>query len=295
MSLELVIEVLVVDDSPVDRSLVKKVLERQTYLTCGTAENGSLAMEMISEQRPDLIITDLQMPRMDGLELVRAIRAGYPGLPVILMTAHGSEEIAVQALKDGAASYVPKSRLSLDLLPTVEQVLSRAQQRFERERLLECIVRRDTSFELENDPALVHSLIEHLQAELRRISFTDAAGILQIGSALEAALLNSLYHGNLEIDHSCHGDELTALAGRRRSESPYKDRKIFVTAKYSPKEACFVIRDEGRGFEHENRTRSTVGGLVGDCGRGISLMQAMMDEVKYNKEGNEVAMAIRRK
>ena len=56
---------------------------------------------------------------MDGLQLVQAIRSKYPGMPVILMTAHGSEDIAIQALQKGAASYVPKKSLARDLAETL--------------------------------------------------------------------------------------------------------------------------------------------------------------------------------
>ena len=61
---------------------------------------------------PALVLTDLIMPEMNGLELVKAIREHHPFVPVILMTSKGNEEIAVQALQGGAASYVPKSQLA---------------------------------------------------------------------------------------------------------------------------------------------------------------------------------------
>jgi CheY-like chemotaxis protein len=73
------------------------------------AGNGRDALEKIKSAPPDLVVTDLVMPEMDGLELVKEVRRTYPTIPVILMTAHGSEEIAAAALKAGAASYVPNA------------------------------------------------------------------------------------------------------------------------------------------------------------------------------------------
>jgi len=68
---------------------------------------------------PDLVVTDWQMPEIDGLELVNTIGDKYPEVPVVLMTAHGSEVVAAQALANGAASFVPKSDLADNLVETV--------------------------------------------------------------------------------------------------------------------------------------------------------------------------------
>jgi len=78
------------------------------------------------------VLADLMMPRMDGLELVEEVCSRSPGTPVILMTARGSEQIAVQALQMGAAGYVPKSVLHEQLVAVVQRVLSVA--RIDRRR-----------------------------------------------------------------------------------------------------------------------------------------------------------------
>ena len=199
MSMELVVEVLVVDDSAVDRQLAGRLIEKQSSLSVGYAGDGREALLSIRKQRPDIVVTDLLMPGMDGLELVRVLRAEFPQLPVILMTGHGSETVAAQALQAGAASYVPKGRLAQELVPTLEKVLDRARAESQPERLVESVVYCDTGYELDNDPELVASLVEHVQHAWRGLRFCDRASALQLGSALEAALLNALYHGNFEL------------------------------------------------------------------------------------------------
>lgn len=101
--------VLVVDDSPLDRRLASRMLE-EIGLRVSCAEHGREALEIIERSPPDVVLADMQMPVMDGLELVRQIGARFPWIPVIVMTAYGSEEIAVIALQIGAASYVPKQK-----------------------------------------------------------------------------------------------------------------------------------------------------------------------------------------
>src|SRR5438445_779607 len=116
--------VLVVDDSPVDRRLAGVVVKSNAVWTTAYATNGREALEVIRQSPPDLVLTDLLMPEMDGLALVEEIHARYPSLPVILMTAHGSEEVALQALRAGAVSYVPKKWLARDLIPAIDQALA---------------------------------------------------------------------------------------------------------------------------------------------------------------------------
>src|SRR5262245_56994905 len=114
--------VLVVDDSAVDRSLIGGLLDRESDWRVEFANNGGQAMSRLRGLEVDVVVTDLNMPEMDGLDLVRAVRIQYPDLPVILITGQGSESLAIEALEQGAASYVPKARLGEMLAETVEQV-----------------------------------------------------------------------------------------------------------------------------------------------------------------------------
>ena len=106
---EAMVRVLVVDDSAIDRRLAGSFL-RRAGMEPTHAHNGVQALESIERSVPDIVVTDLQMPEMDGLELVEAIRRIYPSLPVILMTAHGSEEIAVQALQQRRRELCPQAQ-----------------------------------------------------------------------------------------------------------------------------------------------------------------------------------------
>src|SRR3954471_16062609 len=96
-------EVLIVDDSPIDRRLAGRIVEKSTGLRVSYASDGLEALRQIARSAPAVVVTDMQMPEMDGLDLVREIRCLHPSIPVVLMTAFGSEEIAIRALKAGAA------------------------------------------------------------------------------------------------------------------------------------------------------------------------------------------------
>ncbi len=294
MSMELVVEVLVVDDSAVDRQLAGRLIEKQSHLSVGHAADGREALSIIRQQCPDIVVTDLLMPGMDGLELVRVLRDEYPQLPVVLMTGHGSETVATEALRLGAARDVPTCRLAQDLVPTVQNVLDRAHKGGRPERLVESLVDCDTGYVLENDPELITSLVEHVQQCLVRIQFCDPPGALQIGSALEAALNNAQYHGNFEFGSESTPADCAALSQVRRNEPPYRDRRIHVRARFSAEEALFIIRDEGRGFDHAAHATARQARSVGERDRGLTLMHMFMDGVTFNEAGNEVTLVKRR-
>src|SRR5215475_9333151 len=147
--------VLVVDDSAVDRRFVGGLLSRDGRYQVEFAEDGSQALSKIRESNPDVIVTDLQMPNRNGLELVTAVRMHHSHVPIILMTGHGSEDLAVEALHRGAASYVPKPQLGERLLDSIEEAISLAHSDRTYDRLIGCLERCEFEFHLDNDPMLV--------------------------------------------------------------------------------------------------------------------------------------------
>lgn len=289
--------ILVVDDSAVDRIRVEKLLGK-VGVRVQTAASGREALDFLTREPADLVLTDMQMPEIDGLQLVEEIRSKHPAIPVILMTAHGSEEIAVTALQKGAASYVPKRNLARDLAETIASVLEVAKAGRNEQQLLESLVTTESNFILDNDPSLVPSLIGHLENNLKRMQLCDENGLIRVAVALREALINAIYHGNLEI-----GSELRELDDKgfydlieeRRQQEPYQDRRVHVSAKESHRDAVYVIRDEGPGFDPSTLPDPTdPANLEKISGRGLLLIRTFMDEVHHNAAGNEITMVKRR-
>jgi CheY-like chemotaxis protein len=295
--------ILVVDDSQAERRLIGGLLQKSLNCKVEYAANGEEALAIMNQSAAELIVTDLAMPVMDGLELVAAVRHDFPDVPVILMTAYGNESLALEALEQGATSYVPKSQLTERLAETVEEVLAIVQADRSYEHLLACLSETEFRFVLENDPDLVDPLVDLVGRMATGMGVCDAAGRLQLGVALKEAMLNALFHGNLEItaeqtaevQDMLIGEDDLSLVEQRRAEPPYRDRRIFVDVRISPAETRFVIRDQGAGFDHVSvPSPDDPGTLDGDRGRGMSLMYRFMDEVTYNQAGNEVTMVKRR-
>ena len=140
--------VLVVDDCAVDRTLAGEILKKEAGFAIDYARNGEEALQQIGRAAPDLVLTDLQMPHIDGLQLVSTVREKYPRVPVILMTSQGSEEIAFRALQLGAASYVPKTFLHDNLRDTVHKVLQASINESYYQKAMECLARSERVFSL---------------------------------------------------------------------------------------------------------------------------------------------------
>jgi len=100
-------KVLVVDDEPAIREVMEMILQEWGY-DVRLASDGVEAKEMVEAYGPDIVISDVVMPQLSGLDLLRALKAGNPARPVILVTAHASVDLAVESMKQGAQDFITK-------------------------------------------------------------------------------------------------------------------------------------------------------------------------------------------
>lgn len=290
--------ILVADDSVLDQRYVGRILEQHGGWRILFARSGEEVLAAIARTPPAVVLTDMNIPEVDGLTLVERVRERFPLVPVVLMTGSGSERVAVAALKAGAADYVPKQALAYDLVPVLDRVLSLGQAAHRRYRVLQGMTRRSSQFIFENDPALVPPLVAQLREDLIEIGLCNVTEAMRAGIALEEALLNAVYHGNLEVSSELreNGDEeFHTLARERSTQEPYASRRVRVTARLTPARATFVITDQGPGFDVSKIPDPTDPRFQDrPSGRGVLLMRTFMDDVRYNTVGNRVTMVKRR-
>jgi len=116
------IRVLIVDDEAVIRDGLKRILSTERFMV-ETCASGFRAIELLNEQEFDLIITDLKMPGMNGIEVLKAVATLQPGVPVIMITGYATVETAVEAMKNGAVDYITKPFAPAQFLEKVEHAL----------------------------------------------------------------------------------------------------------------------------------------------------------------------------
>ena len=293
--------ILVVDDSSVARTMAGRLLEDQTDYPVQYASDGIEALEHMEHRLPLAIVADLQMPNMDGMQLVKAVHRKYPQVPVILITAFGSEDVALEALLVGAADYVPKTRLATDLAESVQGVLALNTLDRRHQRLASCLRHQELRYELENDALLIPPLVEQLQHIAMDLSLIESSDVMRFARSVMEALRNAIYHGNLELpfDHikaaEQRGADALQFMKQRQLELPYRDRRVFVHAVFTPEEARIAVRDEGPGFDVSKlpNVRKDPSQLLEGAGRGLVLIRMFMDEVTFNATGNEITLVKR--
>ncbi len=134
MNEEHIPQILIVDDEPANVESLTRILKRENYKLF-QALNGKEALDIMREEEIDLVITDLMMPKMDGLELLKAIKAISSYTEVIVITAYGSIERAVEVIKEGAYDFVIKPLKRRDIVKTVKKALEKVSLLQENKRL----------------------------------------------------------------------------------------------------------------------------------------------------------------
>jgi two-component system chemotaxis response regulator CheY len=116
--------ILIVDDTMFMRTLLKNILFSGGHDIVGEAENGEMAVEMYASLKPDLVTMDVVMPKMNGIEALKTIRAQDSGARVVMCTAVGQEQMVKLAIKTGAKGYIVKPFQAPKVLEEVGNILN---------------------------------------------------------------------------------------------------------------------------------------------------------------------------
>jgi DNA-binding NarL/FixJ family response regulator len=123
------IRLLVVDDDAGFRKTLRHLLaDREDATVVGEAGNGEEALRLVEALRPDVVLMDLAMPRMSGLEVTRRLKVRWPDMAVVMITVHDDEVYRRTALAAGAAAFLVKKTLGMDLWPTLLRVAGKGQE-----------------------------------------------------------------------------------------------------------------------------------------------------------------------
>jgi len=122
------IRLLVVDDDPGFRETLRGLLTQwEDMVILGEADGGDEALRLADDLRPDVVLMDLAMPRMNGLEVTRLLKARWPAMAVIIITVHDEEAYRRTALATGAEAFLQKKTLGMELWPTLFKIARRTQ------------------------------------------------------------------------------------------------------------------------------------------------------------------------
>ena len=232
--------ILVVDDNADMRRYLVRVL--QGHWQVDTASDGAAALERIRERPPDLIITDIMMPRIDGLELLRRVRTetATEQIPVLLLSARAGEEASVGGLRAGADDYLIKPFSRHELLARIESRLATSRQqaaeRQARSQAEHTIRAREEFFaalahELRSPAACLFTWIERLREQGRRGRDSDALDVLETAAHTVRRLAEDLIDvargtaGHMRVNREPYATLAPLVAGVLEAYEPAMSKK----------------------------------------------------------------------
>lgn len=115
--------ILVVDDAAFMRMMIKDTLSKNGFVICGEAENGAKAVEKFKEVSPELVIMDITMPEMDGIQAVKEIKKINASAKIIMCSAMGQQAMVIEAIQAGAKDFIVKPFQQERILEAVKKVL----------------------------------------------------------------------------------------------------------------------------------------------------------------------------
>ena len=114
--------ILICDDAAFMRMMIKDILTKNGYNIAGEAENGAKAVEKYAELKPDLVLMDITMPEMDGIEALKKIKASDPGASVIMCSAMGQQAMVIESIQSGAKDFIVKPFQADRVIEAVQKV-----------------------------------------------------------------------------------------------------------------------------------------------------------------------------
>lgn len=259
--------ILVADDEPLVRDLLANLLTRKGHEVL-LAADGEEALKLFRGNRVDLVLSDVRMPGVNGLQLLKAVKDANPRVPVVLISGYGQVETVVDALKAGAESFLAKPLHMDQLSKVVDQALNLVSIRPGVPPTLPEF-RQASRMAAPSNPDYIGEIVYQIALSAVAVGFAEIDLDNNVKLALVEAITNGMEHGNQ------WNDDLSIQV-----ESTITRNLLEVT-----------IRDQGPGFDPAQLPDPTSPEqLLCERGRGIFLIRSIMDEVIFTPPNNVVTI-----
>lgn len=284
--------VLIVDADETARSVLQRKLSRSGYNVVSFEKAEDVLYILKSgELKIDLIISDVKLRKMDGIELLQRVKAMDVPLPVLLITGKGNVEDAITALRLGVDDFIRKPFDANDVVSSVYSIIRRRQEEKIAESFGRFIKYEKTVYTIPNDISLISTISYQLTRNLVSMGFCNKTTSENISFALKEAIANAVCHGNLEVSSSIR--EHSGIRGfneeveKRKDEPFYKDRKVKIIYEQTNQYVEYTIEDDGPGFDHSSLPDpKDPQNFLKISGRGLLIIGVHFDEVSWNDKGN---------
>jgi len=271
--------VLIVDDEKNYPLILSAVLEEEGYESL-TANSGGEALEILKSADVDLVLTDMKMPGMDGIELLEKIKLDDADLPVIMMTAHGTVDKAVEAMQKGAYSYILKPFDNDRLVIYVEKAVAMYRVVKEHRRLLDDV---QSLYRFGNIIGK-SKVMQHVFKTIRKVSPTTVTVLIDGASGTGKELVaKSIHYNSLRCEKPFVAVNCSALAENLLESELFGHEKGAFTGAVSKKKGRFELADGGTLFLDE----------IGELSQGLQVkLLRVLQETVFERVGGTKAVTV---
>lgn len=284
-------KVLVVEDDIASRNYLEVILRKEGH-DFRSADNGVDGLEIFKEYSPEIVLSDINMAQMNGLELLEHIKRIKPDAIIIMLTAFNSEEYVVEAMKLGANNYLKKPVLKNNLITLLRKYDSVIASRKSEKKIQGFIKKHNFNITFKSNIEIIPSIVNYLVTEIEGVFAEEV--LLDIKLGLGELILNAVEHGNLEISfieksNAVQNDQLQQLYYVRLSDPDLRRRTVQIDFAMNEEQCEWTITDEGDGFDPESIPNPiSDDGILRLHGRGIFICKFQFDSLLYQDIGNKV-------
>ncbi len=285
--------ILVIDDEKSIRDMLRDGLTQYGY-AYHEADNGAEGIEMFKKVNPDVVLTDVKMPEMSGIEVTRHLKEIEHDTDVIVMTGYGSEDLVIEALRSGASNYLKKPIYLNELFHILDNLILKRERRRKSEVVKDVVVFEQKNLIMNNDISKIWGIINQILFNIP--SSFDENSIEGIRVGLYEIILNAIEHGNLGLSYedkseALHKGTYSDLITKLSNEADRKGKKVFINCIYNCKELSIEVRDQGIGFNFRGLANiQDQDNILKAHGRGIFLVSLYFDKIEYRDPGNIVIL-----
>ncbi len=288
--------IVVVDDEEVIRFTLQKKLSRLGYNVI-SLEKAEDVLYLIKggDQKIDLVISDIKLRKMDGIDLLTRLRGLDEPIPVLLITGHGNVEDAIKALRYGASDFIRKPFDINEVASSVRSILRNKYEKKLAAGFAQYTLYEQCIYELPVDSSVVNTISFKLTKDLVPMDLCNSTTAENISLALREAISNAMFHGNLEISSDVRADggikAFNEEIEKRKELPEFKDRHVKIRYELTRDYVEYEIEDEGPGFNYKSLPDPRdPENFFKDSGRGLLIIQIHMDEVSWNGRGNIIKL-----
>lgn len=285
------VKILIIEDESSVISFLEVLLAKERYEFM-IARNGEEGLKLFRSFVPDFVLTDINLPGMNGIELLERIRIERPETIVVMLTAFSNEEYVMQAMRLGANNYLKKPILRDHLIGVFRKYQNVIENRSYTTKIAPFIKKQTFDYSFGTSVSVVPEVVNQLIEEINGVFPIDVQVDLKLG--LHELIINAVEHGNLGITYfeksvAVMSDSLTKLYDERLAKPELSSRNVTIKFAQEPNYCEWVIKDEGAGFCPED-IPSPLGedGILRLHGRGIFICKFQFSEMEYLGNGNTV-------